>query len=167
MKNKSEQWELFEGRLEQNLLRRLNAISGPDELTRLYEEVELLMDRLPAGENESYYDYLNIVHRVVRKYRESEYNFQIPEGTKNQTPARPPFNAEYLLYFFLRKEEREIVIGDLVESYSQILGRFDKRRADIWFYKQAFGSVLPLLRRALLKIGALVWLGRILRRLVS
>ena len=57
--------------------------------------------------------------------------------------------------------------GDLVEEYSRILERFNKRRADIWFYKQVVGSVFPLLRRALLRIGALVWLGRILRRFVS
>jgi hypothetical protein len=80
---------------------------------------------------------------------------------------RPPINAEYVLYLVLRKEEREVVIGDLVECYHNMVWRFDKRRADVWFYKQVFGSLMPLLRRALLKIGALVWLGRILRRLIS
>jgi DNA-binding CsgD family transcriptional regulator len=80
---------------------------------------------------------------------------------------RPPFNAEYILYLLLRKEEREVAIGDMIEEYSQVLERFNKRRADIWFYKQVAGSILPLLRQALLRIGALVWLGRILRRLVS
>ena len=83
------------------------------------------------------------------------------------SPARPPFNAEYLLYLFLGKEEREAVIGDLLEEYSEILERFNKRRADIWFYKQVGGSLLPLLRRTILRIGAVVWLGRILRRLIS
>lgn len=83
------------------------------------------------------------------------------------SPARPPFNAEYLLYLFLGKEEREAVIGDLVECHRQMVRRFDKRRADIWFYKQVAGSLLPLLRRAVLRVGALVWLGRILRRLIS
>jgi hypothetical protein len=83
------------------------------------------------------------------------------------SPARPPFNAEYLLYLFLGKEEREAVIGDLIEGYGKVLERFNKGRADIWFYKQVAGSVLPLLRQAILRIGALVWLGRILRRLIS
>jgi hypothetical protein len=76
--------------------------------------------------------------------------------------SRPPFNAEYLLYVFLRREERDVVIGDLVEGYRLVLQRFNKRRADIWFYKQVLGSLWPLLRRAVLKIGALIWLGRLL-----
>jgi hypothetical protein len=89
------------------------------------------------------------------------------ESTKVPVTARPPFNAEYVLYLLLRKEERDVAIGDLIEEYGTILERFNKRRADIWFYKQMGGSLLPLLRRALVRIGALVWLGRILRRLVS
>jgi hypothetical protein len=95
---------------------------------------------------------------------------QSPPATRTSRPERlprPPINAEYILYLLLRKEEREVVIGDLLECYGQMVRRFDKRRADIWFYKQVGGSLLPLLRRALLKIGALVWLGRILRRLIS
>src|SRR6266404_582298 len=89
------------------------------------------------------------------------------ETEAKPTTPRPPFNAEYLLYLLLRKEEREVLIGDLTEDYGEVNNRFNKRRADIWFYKQVFGSVWPLLRRALLRIGALVWLGRILRRLIS
>ena len=85
----------------------------------------------------------------------------------NRSKTRPPFNAEYLLYLLLRKEEREFVIGDLIEGYDQVFQRFDKRHADIWFYKQVAGSIVPLLRLTLLRIGALVWLGRILRRLIS
>jgi hypothetical protein len=81
--------------------------------------------------------------------------------------AVPPLNAEFLLYLFLDKNEREIVVGDFIESYSHVLSRFSKRRADLWFYKQVAGSLFPLLRRALLKVGAFVWLGRILRRLIS
>lgn len=85
----------------------------------------------------------------------------------NKSDPRPPFNAEYILYLLLRKEDRCIVIGDLIEGYGQILHRFNKRRADIWFCKQVAGSLFPLLRRALLRVGALVWLGRVLRRLIS
>lgn len=90
-----------------------------------------------------------------------------PKSQETEGPPRPPFNAEYVLYLLLRKEEREVVIGDLIEDYGKVLERFNKRRADIWFYKHVGGSLLPLLRRALLRIGALVWLGRILRRLIS
>ena len=89
------------------------------------------------------------------------------ESTRVSVTARPPFNAEYVLYLLLRKEERDVVIGDLIEEYGRVLERFNKRRADIWFSKQVGGCLLPFLRRALIRIGALVWLGRILRRLVS
>ena len=80
---------------------------------------------------------------------------------------RPPFYAEYLLYFLLGKSERETIIGDLQECYGKLMRRFGKRAADLWYYKQVVGSVWPLLRRAVLKFGALVWLGRMLRRLIS
>lgn len=79
----------------------------------------------------------------------------------------PPFNAEYLLILFLGKEERDVVIGDLIECYSRVVGQFGKRRADIWFYKQVAGSLWPLLRRAIVKLGVLVSLGKVLRRLIS
>lgn len=93
----------------------------------------------------------------------------IVAGVRPKTePCRPPGNAEYLLYLFLPKADREVVIGDLLEEYQLILRRFrNKRRANIWFYKQVAGSLWPLLRQAIVKLGALVWLGRILRRLIS
>jgi hypothetical protein len=78
-----------------------------------------------------------------------------------------PLNAEYLLYLFLRKEEREALIGDLAECYGEVIRRFGKVRADIWFYKQVAGSLFPLIRRAVLRVAALAWLGRALRRLIS
>lgn len=94
-----------------------------------------------------------------------EVLFRSRKATK--TEPRPPFNAEYVLHLLLRKDERDVVIGDLIEEYANVLERFNKRRADIWFYKQVGGSLFPLMRRAVVKIGALVWLGRVLQRLVS
>ncbi len=90
-----------------------------------------------------------------------------PDTLCEATAPRPPFNAEYILYLLLARDERDFVIGDLIEGYGEISTRFNKRRADLWFYKQVAGSLWPLLRRALLEIQALAWLGRILRRLVS
>lgn len=126
---------------------------------------------------------LNITERTVKTYS-AKFRSTVVKRTRAITPqlntrprivwtfnpkqvARPPFNAEYVLYLLLRKEERDSIIGDLIEEYSQILERFNKRRADVWFYKQVGGSLFPLLRRALFRVSALVWLGRILRRLVS
>jgi hypothetical protein len=81
---------------------------------------------------------------------------------------KPPINAEYLLYLLLKRDEREYVIGDLIEDYYEVLNRFNKKwRADLYFYKEVMRSIGPLFWRALLRISTLVWLGRILRRLIS
>jgi len=90
-----------------------------------------------------------------------------PENTSRSNLTRPPFNAEYVLYLLLRREERDEIVGDLIEAYGKVLKRFDKRRADMWFYKQVIGSLVPLFWRAVLRIGALVWVGRVLRRFIS
>ena len=94
-------------------------------------------------------------------------NNETSEAQKTQQIVRPPLNAEYVLYLLLSTDERDAVIGDLNEVYARIFQRFNKRRADIWYYKQIAGSLFPLIRRALLRIATLVWLGRILRRLIS
>jgi hypothetical protein len=119
-----------------------------------------------------------ILHRIKDKYGETQANgarFVFSLGgqiysvsLKNgKEIARPPFNGEYLLYFLLPREERDFQIGDLIEDYGRVLERFSKRRADFWYYKQVFGFVFSSLRRMLVRIGAFVWLGRILRQLIS
>lgn len=74
-----------------------------------------------------------------------------------------PFNAERILHLLLKEDERDAVIGDLVERYEQEIERVGKRRADFWFYKQIACSMWPLLRRAVAKVGAIVWLTQLLR----
>jgi hypothetical protein len=80
--------------------------------------------------------------------------------------SKPPINAEYVLHLVLGKEEREVVIGDLVEEYCYVIRRFGRKHADIWFYKQVIVSVWPFLRRAIGRAAAFLWLGRLLRRLI-
>jgi hypothetical protein len=81
--------------------------------------------------------------------------------------SRPPFHAEYLLHLLLAKAEREAAIGDLVEEYHQIMRRFGKRYADVWFCKQVGFSIWPFVRRALARAAAFAWLSRVLRYLIS
>jgi hypothetical protein len=80
---------------------------------------------------------------------------------------RPPTFAEYALYLVLDKEEREVLIGDLVEEYNYIKERFGKRKADLWFHKQVIWSLWPFMRRMAMRCAAFVWVGRVLRRLTS
>lgn len=112
------------------------------------------------------YELKKAKQELVKAYLEG---FSLALGTvpEDDVPITPPFNAEYILHILLRMDEREAVVGDLFEAYVKIVRRFNKRRADIWYYKQVACSLWPLLRRALFKIGALVWLGRILQRLIS
>ena len=79
---------------------------------------------------------------------------------------RPPQFGEYLLYFFLSKKERDNILGDLQEEYSEVFLKFRKTKARIWFYKQVFTSIWPLLRRAVLKWAALGGIGEWIRRIV-
>ena len=108
---------------------------------------------------------------VVARLRESlqlaaEVNMPPIDPLPEATP-RPPSGAEYLLFLLLSRKDRDTVIGDLTECYPKVLRRFSKRRANVWYCKEAASFLFPQLRRALLKIGALVWLGRVLRRLIS
>jgi hypothetical protein len=74
--------------------------------------------------------------------------------------SRAPFHAEYLLHLLLAKQEREALIGDLLEEYKQIVHYFGKRYADIWFYKQVAFSIWPFVRRIVTRAAALLWLSR-------
>jgi len=143
----------------------------------LYHHQDIKPDQITFGgdhRGEDYFTFkLLLAKSFLLNFIETFHDWFVDDSDANSgnetkvTSPRPPFNAEYLLYLLLRREDRNIVIGDLVEGYGHVLRRFDRRRADIWFYKQVGGSLFPLLRRALLRIGALVWLGRILRRLIS
>jgi hypothetical protein len=105
---------------------------------------------------------------LLRKSLELTQQIVTPAVDSSPTATeRPPQRAEYLLFLLLSRDERDVVTGDLFECYNRIVCRFGKRRADLWYYKQVVGSLWPLLRRAIVKIGALVWLGRVLKRLIS
>jgi len=76
--------------------------------------------------------------------------------------SRAPFHAEYLLHLLLAKQEREALIGDLLEEYKQILHHFGKRYADVWFYKQVAFSIWPFVRRIVTRAAAFLWLSRLI-----
>ncbi|HMH43746.1 MAG TPA: MerR family transcriptional regulator, partial [Pyrinomonadaceae bacterium] len=71
----------------------------------------------------------------------------IPAKGLPETVPRLPL-TEYLLYLLLPRNERDVVIGDLLEVYGLLLERFSKRHADVWLYKQIVGSIWPFVRRA-------------------
>jgi hypothetical protein len=157
---RSQNVEINEGRLQKSL-RFIDEVEAPPDLRENAREFVKLMELHQTLETYGLIDQNGEL--IVKRFPIA----QIESAEERTNSLRPPFNAEYLLYFLLRREERDAVIGDLNECYETVCRLFNKRHADIWFYKQVVWSVFPLLRRGVLRIGAFVWLGRILRRLIS
>ncbi len=74
-----------------------------------------------------------------------------------------PKFAEYLLYLFLSKRDREHLIGDLSEEYMEVRAKFGRRAANVWYYKQVVTSIWPLSRKAV-RWGLVAWVGEWVRR---
>lgn len=90
------------------------------------------------------------------------------EATKQPSKSRStiPGFGEFLLYLFLKKTEREALVGDLQEEYSEVLSKFGRKKAKLFFYKQVGGSLWPLLRRTLIKWGLFGWAAELIRRIM-
>jgi len=78
-----------------------------------------------------------------------------------------PINAEFILHIFLKTDELDAVVGDLLEKYKKKWERFGPRRAKFWFYSEVLRSLWPLLKRLVAKAGGLLALGEWIRRHVS
>ncbi len=63
--------------------------------------------------------------------------------------TRPPWIAERLLLRILPAEHRTPVVGDLAEEYTEIAATSGSFRADAWYWRQALGSIPPLVARRL------------------
>jgi len=74
--------------------------------------------------------------------------------------SEPPSSAvaEYILQLVIEEKDREIVLGDLYETYERMAEKSGKRRADFWLYYEVGRSVWPLVRRLVVRIT-----GRIVR----
>jgi hypothetical protein len=89
--------------------------------------------------------------------REGAYGTWWPVDTN----VLPPTAAEFVLHLFLPKQDRQVMIGDLIEEYKLMFSRFGKPCADFWFCTQVIRSVWPLLKRAALRLLlALLWFQR-------
>ena len=72
--------------------------------------------------------------------------------TLHDRRLRHPVWAEYILYLFLPKSDRESIPGDLIEEFrSKIVPKFGPTAARIWFIKQVFSSTWPLLKQRVLR----------------
>jgi hypothetical protein len=105
--------------------------------------------------------------QVERERAELGQEFQSLEKERKLHP--PPEFAEYLLWY-LPKESRENIIGDLEEDFRTAIDRFGRRKAIAWYYYQVGASFWPVMTRKaekLLKWGVLGWIGDLIHRVIA
>ena len=66
---------------------------------------------------------------------------------------RPPANLEFILHLLMSRADCEALIGDLEEQYRILVERLGKTRADLWYTKQVFTSIWPLLRDSVRRLN--------------
>lgn len=85
------------------------------------------------------------------------------ERASAKTP--PPRNAKFTLLLFLSKEDREVQLGDLEETYHKIAEEFGSRRANFWYRSQVVRSLGPwiwtLIKRGGIASGGLFSLSKV------
>jgi hypothetical protein len=86
-------------------------------------------------------------------------------ATKIARALPPPRNAKFTLLLFLSKEDREVQLGDLEETYYKIAEEFGSRRANFWYRSQVVRSLGPwmwtLIKRGGIASGGLFSLGKV------
>lgn len=79
------------------------------------------------------------------------------DSASESTPVNflPPANAEFLLALFLDKANQEAAIGCFAELYSKRVLRWGESRARLWAWVQVGKTLLPVLKRVVLKVTGL------------
>ena len=58
--------------------------------------------------------------------------------------VKPPVNAEFLFYLFMKPQNGDALVGDLEERYKLINKKFGRRRANFWYWTQTVVSLGPI-----------------------
>jgi hypothetical protein len=122
-----------------------------------YSETKALLLLAPPDHGQSISDVSSTTDKLAEA-RDS--------AKQSEKYQQPPKFGEFLLHFFLSHEERVYLIGDLTEEYGEVLSKFGKRKADLWFDKQVFSSLCPLIRRWIYNIRFILTFVEILRRII-
>jgi len=83
-------------------------------------------------------------------------SFASTTGKSETVNSLPPKNAEFLLALFLSKEDQEAAIGCFTELYSKRVVRWGKSRARIWAWVQVGKTLVPVLKKVVLKVSGLI-----------
>ncbi|MBV9866297.1 MAG: hypothetical protein JO316_13175 [Abitibacteriaceae bacterium] len=68
---------------------------------------------------------------------------------KHSSPPQPSKSLDFLLYLFLKKEDRLTAIGDLHEQFYEVLVTFGLWQARVCYAKNVLSSLWPLIARKL------------------
>jgi hypothetical protein len=172
LKREINNWKMGKSKSLINLSKypSIDIVSGKATLLRPGEVIIIDNDK-ELGDLREKFRHVNgeRVHLLVQDY--PIVNEILATETEAETPVasnpQPPAKAELLLYWFLKKDEQEAIIGDLIERYPKIHARLGERLARRWFWGEMVHSLWPLIKRALLKAGGLVTLSEWIRRHIS
>lgn len=73
-------------------------------------------------------------------------------SSRGANTTKLPRFGELLLYYFLPEEERDAFIGDVEETYAEIVAKFGTRAAEVYFWKEIVNSMSPLMVRFIARI---------------
>jgi hypothetical protein len=83
--------------------------------------------------------------------------FGIISSTSKSENSNPPQLAELLLEKILSKEERENLIGDLAEEFTERQSVYGIRSTNFWYWRQVKNSAWPIIQvRIKLALGDLI-----------
>ena len=106
---------------------------------------------------------LRLAVRLLKRHQQLSLFGDAMESAEKQ----PPKFGEYLAYLFLPKTDRVTLLGDLTEEYPKLVKKFGLRWAKVYFYKQVLWSILPLIRKTVIKWGLFGWLVELIRKIGS
>jgi hypothetical protein len=132
-------WDKAYGQEFENLMSATeNGQVTKEEVNRLFEEAKVRLNKLIEELND-----------------DTKTPVSTPDIHSEQSP---PAAAEYILRLIIEEKDREIVLGDLYETYERLREKKGKRRADFWLCYEVARSVWPLVCRLVVRIS-----GRIVR----
>lgn len=84
---------------------------------------------------------INTIEKLYRRVS-SYFGFYDPNKPDLQ---KPPKSAEFLIYIFVKRQDREVILGDLEEDFHEVRHKFGKRYASFQYWCQVLRSIWPFM----------------------
>ncbi len=84
-------------------------------------------------------------------------NKSVAFGIEETKLYQPPKIAEYLLFLFIPKQNRNAVLGDLEEDYHLAFEKYGLKKAQFFYWWQVVRSIWPLISAVVLKLIKLLY----------